>query len=85
VRNGIVVAASDRVDPELPVDEAWGINGCASVLSAILAALLAMHVGFTGVVTMAAILYLVAPALLAGSRDRYDQQTSQGFTPDRNR
>ena len=43
---------------------AWGINGCASVLSAILAALLAMHVGFTGVVTIATVLYLVAPALL---------------------
>lgn len=49
---------------------AWGINGCASVLSAILAALLAMHVGFTGVVTIATILYLVAPALLAGSWDK---------------
>ncbi|CAN7454626.1 SAM-dependent methyltransferase [Pararhizobium sp. LjRoot238] len=59
---------------------AWGINGCASVLSAILAALLAMHVGFTGVVTIATILYLVAPALLAGSWDRYDQQTSQGLS-----
>ncbi|MCA1440433.1 SAM-dependent methyltransferase [Ensifer sp. IC4062] len=55
---------------------AWGINGCASVLSAILAALLAMHVGFAGVVTIAAILYLAAPALLA---------ESQGFVPDRNR
>ncbi|MCA1407325.1 SAM-dependent methyltransferase [Ensifer sp. IC3342] len=55
---------------------AWGINGCASVLSAILAALLAMHVGFTGVVTIATILYLAAPALLAGSR---------GSSPDRNR
>ncbi|MCY1327700.1 Polyamine aminopropyltransferase [compost metagenome] len=64
---------------------AWGINGCASVLSAILAALLAMHIGFTGVVTMAVILYLAAPALLAGSRDRYDQQTSQHVNPDRNR
>ncbi|ATU94974.1 SAM-dependent methyltransferase [Phyllobacterium zundukense] len=62
---------------------AWGINGCASVLSAILAPLLAMHVGFTGVVTIATVLYLVAPALLAGSWDRYDQQTSQGFIPDR--
>lgn len=59
---------------------AWGINGCASVLSAILAALLAMHVGFTGVVTIATILYLVAPALLAGPWDRYDQQTSQGLS-----
>ncbi|MEK1888441.1 MAG: SAM-dependent methyltransferase, partial [Phyllobacterium sp.] len=52
---------------------AWGINGCASVLSAILAALLAMHVGFTGVVAIATIFYLVAPALLAGWWDRYDQ------------
>lgn len=59
---------------------AWGINGCASVLSAILAALLAMHVGFTGVVTIATILYLVAPALLAGWWDRFDQQTLQGKT-----
>ncbi|NRP75729.1 hypothetical protein ILFOPFJJ_06652 [Ensifer psoraleae] len=63
-----------RSDEFLPW--AWGINGCASVLSAILAALLAMHVGFTGVVTIAAILYLAAPALLAGS---------QGFVPDRKR
>ena len=44
---------------------AWGINGCASVLSAILATLLAMHVGFSGVVVTAVVLYLVAPALLA--------------------
>ena len=44
---------------------AWGINGCASVLSAILATLLAMHVGFSGVVMIAVVLYLVAPALLA--------------------
>ncbi|WP_246763251.1 SAM-dependent methyltransferase [Rhizobium sp. 007] len=64
---------------------AWGINGCASVLSAILAVLLAMHIGFTGVVVIATILYLVAPALLAGSWEPYDQQTPQGFVPDRNR
>ncbi len=61
---------------------AWGINGCASVLSAILAALLAMQVGFTGVVTIACILYLIAPALLAGS-GRYDQKAS-GLVPDMN-
>ncbi len=61
---------------------AWGINGCASVLSAILAALLAMHVGFTGVVAIATALYLVAPALLAGWWDRHDRQTSQGFVPE---
>lgn len=39
---------------------AWGINGCASVLSALLATLLALHVGFSGVVLLAAGLYLAA-------------------------
>jgi len=61
-----------------------GINGCASVLSAILAALLAMYVGFTGVVTIATILNLVAPALLAGWWDRRDQHALQRFVSDRN-
>jgi hypothetical protein len=62
---------------------AWGINGCASVLSSILAALLAMQVGLNGVVTIACILYLIAPALLAGP-ERYDQEASEGFVPDLN-
>jgi hypothetical protein len=39
---------------------AWGINGCASVLSAILAALLAIQFGFMAVVLMAMVLYIVA-------------------------
>lgn len=39
---------------------AWGINGCASVLSAILAVLLAMEIGFSGVMLCAVGLYLVA-------------------------
>jgi hypothetical protein len=39
---------------------AWGINGCASVLSAILAALLAIQFGFMAVVLMALMLYIVA-------------------------
>ncbi len=38
----------------------WGINGCASVLSAILATLLAVHFGFTVVLVLAVILYAVA-------------------------
>ncbi len=45
---------------------AWGINGCASVISAILATILAIHVGFTGVVVIAALLYLATPFLLRG-------------------
>ena len=39
---------------------AWGINGCASVLSALLAGLLAVHFGFAAVLLMAAGLYAVA-------------------------
>lgn len=39
---------------------AWAINGCASVVSAVLAGLLAMAVGFSGVVAAAAVLYLLA-------------------------
>src|SRR5215471_11748217 len=43
---------------------AWGINGCASVLSAILAILLAMSLGFSAVLLIALGLYLVAAATL---------------------
>jgi len=39
---------------------AWGINGCASVLSAILAVILAMEIGFSGVILAAVALYLLA-------------------------
>ncbi len=43
---------------------AWGINGCASVLSALLAVMLAMSLGFTTVVLIAIGLYAVAVAAL---------------------
>ena len=36
---------------------AWAINGCASVISAVLAALLAIHLGFTTVIAAALALY----------------------------
>ncbi len=41
---------------------AWAINGCASVTGAVLATLLAIHVGFTAVVIAALVLYGVAAA-----------------------
>jgi hypothetical protein len=41
---------------------AWGVNGCASVLAAILATLLAMSFGFRFVLGAAAVLYLGAAA-----------------------
>ena len=37
---------------------AWGINGCASVISAVLATLLAIQLGFTAVIILALLLYL---------------------------
>ena len=36
---------------------AWGVNGCASVISAILAMLLAIHLGFNAVILCALLLY----------------------------
>jgi hypothetical protein len=44
---------------------AWGINGCASVIAAVLATLLAVHFGFTAVVALAATLYACAAAAFA--------------------
>jgi hypothetical protein len=41
---------------------AWGINACASVIAAILATLLAIHLGFNAVVILAVVLYLAAAA-----------------------
>ena len=41
----------------------WGVNGCASVISAILAMILAMHFGFTIVITSALMLYIIAMLL----------------------
>ncbi len=38
----------------------WGVNGCASVLSTVLATTLAMSFGFGTVILLAALLYLIA-------------------------
>ena len=39
---------------------AWGINGCASVISAIVATLIAMQFGFTVLIFLALMLYVIA-------------------------
>jgi hypothetical protein len=51
-----------RVATERPalVPWAWGINGCASVLSAVLATLLAIQFGFSAVIIAALLLYALA-------------------------
>lgn len=48
-----------ETDPGL-VPWVWGVNGCASVLSAVLASLLAIHFGFTFVILSALALYGLA-------------------------
>jgi hypothetical protein len=53
------LGAVSRRAPDL-VPWAWGVNGCASVIAAVLASLLAMHLGFTAVVALALALYVVA-------------------------
>jgi spermidine synthase len=45
---------------------AWGINGCASVVAAILATLLAIHFGFTALLVLALGLYVAAAGALGG-------------------
>lgn len=49
---------SEHARPLLPW--AWGINGCASVISAVLATLLAIHFGFSCVILFALLLYITA-------------------------
>lgn len=53
------IAALAATGDEL-VPWAWGINACASVISAVLATLLAIHGGFTVVLLLAVVLYLLA-------------------------
>ncbi|MEZ5541817.1 MAG: SAM-dependent methyltransferase [Pseudomonadota bacterium] len=45
---------------------AWGVNGCASVISAVLATLLAIHCGFTTVILLAVTLYGIAALSVPG-------------------
>lgn len=53
------LTAVSRTDPRF-VPWAWGLNGCASVISAVLATIIAMHLGFATVVVSAVALYGLA-------------------------
>ena len=52
-----------KADPDL-VPWAWGLNGCASVVSAAAATLVTMHLGFSAAVAIAVGLYLLAALAL---------------------
>ncbi len=53
------LARLNKLAPEI-IPWAWGINGCASVISAVLATLLAIHMGFSVVILFALVFYAVA-------------------------
>ena len=72
-----------RLDPGL-VPWAWGVNGCASVIGAVLATGLAIHLGQAFVITCAALLYAAAAlALTRMGREREDEPLSHGGQPGR--
>jgi hypothetical protein len=54
-------SVGDKASSLIPL--AWAVNGCASVLSAVLATLLAIHFGFFTVVVLALVLYAAAAGL----------------------
>ena len=58
------LARLNAVDPSL-LPWAWGINGCASVIGAVLATLLGIHFGHTAVTLAGVVLYLVAAAAVS--------------------
>ena len=66
--------AALRIGPGTLTPWAWGINGCASVISAILASLLAIHFGFSSVILIALACY--ALAALAYPRPTADPATA---------
>ncbi|MCD6570824.1 MAG: SAM-dependent methyltransferase [Deltaproteobacteria bacterium] len=48
---------------------AWGLNGCASVLGAVIATILAIHFGFAAVTGLALLLYVLAVFAMVRSSD----------------
>ncbi len=59
-------ALGDRAPALVPW--AWGINACASVVSASLATFIALHIGFTPVLGCALVLYVLAAAVTPQGR-----------------
>jgi SAM-dependent methyltransferase len=75
-----------RVSAQVPVlvPWAWGVSGCFSVISAILATILAIHLGVAAVVSAAALLYLAAGVIfrapLAGGNPAIPEDRPRGLT-----
>ena len=70
-----------RLDPGL-LPWAWGVNGCASVVGAVLATGVAIHLGQTFVIACAALLYAAAAlALTRMGREPDDEAMPRGGRP----
>ena len=65
----LTLARLRELDPDL-VPWAWGANGCASVIGAVLATLLAIHFGQAFVIGFAALLYVAAAVAAARMHGR---------------
>ncbi|MEJ2694343.1 MAG: SAM-dependent methyltransferase [Candidatus Thiodiazotropha sp.] len=65
----LAIRALKQTAPAL-VPWAWGINGYASVISATLATLIAIHLGFNRVILIAVTIYLLALALFPAKKPR---------------
>lgn len=63
----LAMAQVARHAPEL-IPWAWGVNGCASVISAVLATLLAIQWGFSVVIVLAVLLYVGAVVVFPRAR-----------------
>ena len=64
----MALARLSQTQPQL-IPWAWGINGCASVISAILATLIAMQFGFSVLVALAVVMYGVAVCFFPNSEN----------------
>jgi hypothetical protein len=63
IGSGVSSWFASRLAARSLVPWAWGVNGCASVLSAVLATLIAMSLGVSTVVLAASLLYAGAAAI----------------------
>ncbi|MFQ5815822.1 MAG: hypothetical protein ACE5G7_04935, partial [Candidatus Hydrothermarchaeaceae archaeon] len=61
------IRLADRVDPEL-IPWAWAVNGCSSVLSSILAVMIALSLGFSTVLGLASGIYLFGLVMILVGR-----------------
>ena len=72
-----------QADAPRLVPWAWGINGCASVVSAILATVLALHFGFSTVLLTAVGLYLLSALAYPGTNgEQHDGRSGRIRTGD---